>query len=107
MEQEEQEEDEVEYEEEYEEDEDYNEIDDLPHTETDTKALKTSEYKGSKSEMSNEILQLPEKHFKSRERNSVCRDKFKNCNVVVQSRLCRYSFYQSNCCSSCAKLHDQ
>ena len=101
------EEDKEEDEEDYEEDEDYNEIDDLPHTETDTKALKTSEYKGRKSEMSNEILQLPEKHLKFREKSSVCRDKFKNCNVVVQSRLCRYSFYQSNCCSSCAKLHDQ
>ena len=96
----------LEEEEEYEED-DYNEIDDLLHTETDTKALKTSEFKESKSEMSNEILQLPEKHFKFIEKSSVCRDKFKNCNVVVQSRLCRYSFYQSNCCSSCAKLNNQ
>ena len=98
---------EEEEEEEDEEDEDYNEIDDLPHTETDTKVLKTSEYQESKSEMSNEILQLPEKHLKFREKSEVCRDKFKNCNVVVQSRLCRYSFYQSNCCSSCAKLHNQ
>ena len=31
-----------------------------------------------------------------------CRDNFKNCNIVVQSRLCNYSFYQSNCCRSCA-----
>lgn len=30
-----------------------------------------------------------------------CVDKFKNCNIVVQSRLCRYTFYQTNCCRSC------
>jgi len=30
-----------------------------------------------------------------------CIDKFKNCNIVVQSRLCIYSFYQVNCCTSC------
>jgi PLAC (protease and lacunin) domain len=31
-----------------------------------------------------------------------CQDKFKNCNIVVQSRLCMYSFYQTNCCRSCS-----
>jgi len=30
-----------------------------------------------------------------------CRDKFKNCRVVVQARLCRYSYYRGACCFSC------
>jgi len=55
--------------------------------------------KPRKVEMSNEIM--VEKHKKGG-RGSACRDKFKNCQVVVQSRLCRYSFYQINCCQSCS-----
>merc|ERR1712106_537196 len=50
---------------------------------------------------SNEIL--PEKHWKMA-KDEVCKDRFKNCNVVVQSRLCKYSFYQTNCCRSCLML---
>ena len=96
------EEEEKNYEDQVEEDEEYNEIDDLADIEKNTKTLVASEYNKIESEISNEIV--PEKHFKFREKDEVCRDKFKNCNVVVQSRLCRYSFYQSNCCRSCAKL---
>jgi hypothetical protein len=47
---------------------------------------------------SNEIV--PEKHWKM-VKSDGCKDKFKNCNMVVQSRLCKYSFYQTNCCRSC------
>ena len=50
---------------------------------------------------SNEIL--PEKHWKMA-KDEVCKDRFKNCNVVVQSRLCKYSFSQTNCCRSCLML---
>merc|ERR1712192_157096 len=57
------------------------------------------EQKRRKVEMSNEIV--VEKHKKGR-REPACRDKFKNCQVVLQSRLCRYSFYQTNCCQSCS-----
>lgn len=51
---------------------------------------------------SNEIV--PEKHWKM-VKGDGCKDKFKNCNVVVQSRLCKYSFYQTNCCRSCMLLN--
>ena len=85
-----------------EEDEEYNEIDDISDIERNTKARIVSDYRKIESDISNEIV--PEKYFKLGDRSGVCRDKFKNCNVVVQSRLCRYSFYQSNCCRSCAKL---
>ena len=30
-----------------------------------------------------------------------CQDKFKNCGIVEQSDLCKYNFYQTNCCKSC------
>ncbi|XP_023343110.1 thrombospondin type-1 domain-containing protein 4 [Eurytemora carolleeae] len=33
-----------------------------------------------------------------------CTDKFKNCNIVVKSRLCIYSYYQTNCCRSCTMI---
>ena len=52
-------------------------------------------------QLSNEIV--VEKHLKAG-KETECMDKFKNCQVVVQSRLCRYSFYQSNCCQSCSYL---
>ncbi|XP_013787279.1 thrombospondin type-1 domain-containing protein 4-like, partial [Limulus polyphemus] len=32
---------------------------------------------------------------------SGCVDQFKNCDLVVQSRLCRYSYYRQICCNSC------
>ncbi|XP_053317842.1 thrombospondin type-1 domain-containing protein 4 isoform X1 [Spea bombifrons] len=30
-----------------------------------------------------------------------CRDKYYNCNVVVQARLCVYAYYKTACCASC------
>ncbi|XP_048825269.1 thrombospondin type-1 domain-containing protein 4-like isoform X1 [Brienomyrus brachyistius] len=32
-----------------------------------------------------------------------CRDKYYNCNVVVQARLCVYTYYQTTCCASCTR----
>ncbi|XP_066448617.1 thrombospondin type-1 domain-containing protein 4 isoform X1 [Eleutherodactylus coqui] len=32
-----------------------------------------------------------------------CKDKYYNCNVVVQARLCVYSYYKTACCASCVK----
>uniref|UniRef100_A0A8C1ZKU9 Thrombospondin type 1 domain containing 4 n=1 Tax=Cyprinus carpio TaxID=7962 RepID=A0A8C1ZKU9_CYPCA len=33
-----------------------------------------------------------------------CRDKYFNCNVVVQARLCVYDYYQMACCASCTRV---
>ncbi|XP_053721451.1 thrombospondin type-1 domain-containing protein 4-like [Synchiropus splendidus] len=33
-----------------------------------------------------------------------CRDKYFNCNVVVQARLCVYDYYKSTCCASCSRV---
>ncbi|XP_067275283.1 thrombospondin type-1 domain-containing protein 4-like [Pseudorasbora parva] len=33
-----------------------------------------------------------------------CRDKYFNCNVVVQARLCVYEYYQTVCCASCRRV---
>ncbi|XP_051785872.1 thrombospondin type-1 domain-containing protein 4 [Erpetoichthys calabaricus] len=33
-----------------------------------------------------------------------CRDMYFNCNVVVQARLCIYSYYKTACCASCRKV---
>ena len=66
-----------------------------PSEETKVKQIELNE------ELSNEIV--VEKHLKPG-KETECEDKFKNCQVVVQSRLCRYSFYQSNCCQSCSYL---
>nr|XP_029497595.1 thrombospondin type-1 domain-containing protein 4-like [Oncorhynchus nerka] len=33
-----------------------------------------------------------------------CRDKYFNCNVVVQARLCVYDYYKTTCCASCTRL---
>uniref|UniRef100_A0A3P8SH39 Thrombospondin type 1 domain containing 4 n=1 Tax=Amphiprion percula TaxID=161767 RepID=A0A3P8SH39_AMPPE len=33
-----------------------------------------------------------------------CRDKYFNCNVVVQARLCVYDYYKTTCCASCSKV---
>ncbi|XP_046403340.1 ADAMTS-like protein 4 isoform X2 [Ischnura elegans] len=30
-----------------------------------------------------------------------CKDQFRNCNLVVQARLCRYKYYRNACCLSC------
>ena len=59
--------------------------------------------------LSNEIL--PEKARKAAAGAGAglarCEDRFKNCAVVVQSRLCRYAFYTANCCSSCRHIQHQ
>ncbi|XP_074523419.1 thrombospondin type-1 domain-containing protein 4 [Halichoeres trimaculatus] len=33
-----------------------------------------------------------------------CRDKYFNCNVVVQARLCVYDYYKTTCCASCSRV---
>ncbi|KAJ8272288.1 hypothetical protein COCON_G00111470 [Conger conger] len=33
-----------------------------------------------------------------------CRDKYFNCNVVVQARLCVYNYYKAACCASCSRM---
>ncbi|KAG7277346.1 hypothetical protein CRUP_025586 [Coryphaenoides rupestris] len=33
-----------------------------------------------------------------------CRDKYFNCNVVVQARLCVYDYYKTTCCTSCSRV---
>ncbi|XP_029945301.1 thrombospondin type-1 domain-containing protein 4 [Salarias fasciatus] len=33
-----------------------------------------------------------------------CKDKYFNCNVVVQARLCVYEYYQTTCCASCSRV---
>uniref|UniRef100_A0A672ZIU0 PLAC domain-containing protein n=1 Tax=Sphaeramia orbicularis TaxID=375764 RepID=A0A672ZIU0_9TELE len=33
-----------------------------------------------------------------------CRDKYYNCNVVVQARLCVYDYYKTTCCASCSRV---
>ncbi len=35
-----------------------------------------------------------------------CDDKFKNCQLVVQARLCNYSYYKSICCLSCSGYNE-
>lgn len=32
-----------------------------------------------------------------------CRDKHHNCVMVVQARLCVYSYYKNACCASCTQ----
>jgi len=62
----------------------------------------TTEVPDKNNDISNNEI-VPEKHWKM-EKGKGCQDRFKNCNVVVQSRLCKYSFYQTNCCRSCALI---
>ncbi|KAK3910362.1 ADAMTS-like protein 4, partial [Frankliniella fusca] len=33
----------------------------------------------------------------------VCEDRLRNCHIVVQARLCKYSFYGTSCCHSCRR----
>ncbi|XP_066541314.1 thrombospondin type-1 domain-containing protein 4 [Hoplias malabaricus] len=33
-----------------------------------------------------------------------CKDKYFNCNVVVQARLCVYNYYKMACCASCTRV---
>lgn len=78
-------------------DEEYNEVDDLDAAETSTKAVPVRSYNKSRIVSNNTVPDRPKEE-------ESCRDKFKNCNIVVQSRLCNYQFYQSNCCRSCARI---
>ncbi|XP_027427950.2 thrombospondin type-1 domain-containing protein 4 isoform X1 [Zalophus californianus] len=32
-----------------------------------------------------------------------CKDRYYNCNVVVQARLCVYNYYKTACCASCTR----
>lgn len=32
-----------------------------------------------------------------------CKDRYFNCNVVVQARLCVYNYYKTACCASCTR----
>ncbi|XP_026025205.1 thrombospondin type-1 domain-containing protein 4-like [Astatotilapia calliptera] len=36
----------------------------------------------------------------------LCSDKYHNCMVVVQARLCVYSYYRSVCCASCSRAQE-
>ncbi|XP_056135345.1 thrombospondin type-1 domain-containing protein 4-like [Lampris incognitus] len=33
-----------------------------------------------------------------------CKDKYFNCNIVVQARLCVYDYYKTTCCASCSRV---
>ncbi|KAK2168208.1 hypothetical protein LSH36_19g03030 [Paralvinella palmiformis] len=35
-----------------------------------------------------------------------CKDRFDNCLLVVQARLCSYDYYKANCCLSCTSYED-
>ncbi|PIO40984.1 hypothetical protein AB205_0203220, partial [Aquarana catesbeiana] len=35
--------------------------------------------------------------------DETCKDKYYNCNVVVQARLCIYAYYKTACCASCVR----
>ncbi|XP_065207289.1 thrombospondin type-1 domain-containing protein 4-like [Planococcus citri] len=37
--------------------------------------------------------------------NSECQDKFNNCHLVAQARLCNYKYYQGLCCVSCYSFY--
>ena len=92
---------EIDSEEEY--DDDYDIIDEEDE-DIFTKVKPSKSFESKSDITSNEVV--PEKHKKAPKEGGVaCKDKFKNCNVVVQSRLCKYSFYQTNCCRSCVLLN--
>uniref|UniRef100_A0A0B7AKS2 PLAC domain-containing protein n=1 Tax=Arion vulgaris TaxID=1028688 RepID=A0A0B7AKS2_9EUPU len=42
----------------------------------------------------------------SRQRTSgkICEDKYWNCLMVIQARLCTYEYYRQLCCNSCQKV---
>ncbi|KAF0297909.1 Thrombospondin type-1 domain-containing protein 4 [Amphibalanus amphitrite] len=60
----------------------------------------------------------PRKHHKHRQRpagdqqhsdqsNSLaadCVDRFNNCRLVQQARLCRYKYYKTHCCETCSRV---
>uniref|UniRef100_A0A1B6DFF5 PLAC domain-containing protein n=1 Tax=Clastoptera arizonana TaxID=38151 RepID=A0A1B6DFF5_9HEMI len=37
---------------------------------------------------------------------SGCSDKYHNCRMVVQARLCKYKYYSSSCCQACTHRHN-
>ncbi|XP_075216571.1 thrombospondin type 1 domain containing lonely heart isoform X2 [Lycorma delicatula] len=43
--------------------------------------------------------QGPADHTASNDPN--CTDKFHNCHLVVQARLCKYKYYRNSCCQAC------
>ena len=61
----------------------------------------TSNHKEGSSILTNDVI--ASKPVKPK-KGAGCVDKFKNCNIVVQSRLCKYAFYQTNCCRSCTLM---
>uniref|UniRef100_T1IZW1 PLAC domain-containing protein n=1 Tax=Strigamia maritima TaxID=126957 RepID=T1IZW1_STRMM len=43
-------------------------------------------------------------HHDSSQKDSGCLDKFRNCHLVAQSRLCSYNYYRDACCQSCSRF---
>ena len=33
-----------------------------------------------------------------------CLDRFNNCRLVQQARLCRYKYYKTHCCETCSRV---
>ncbi|XP_021918079.1 thrombospondin type-1 domain-containing protein 4-like isoform X3 [Zootermopsis nevadensis] len=44
-----------------------------------------------------------EEQYEGTQKGEDCDDKFRNCHMVVQARLCKYKYYRSSCCHSCHK----
>ncbi|KAF4514264.1 UNVERIFIED_CONTAM: hypothetical protein B566_EDAN018667 [Ephemera danica] len=57
-------------------------------------AASTSSHHGSH-------LQAHDAHEDSGGAGPDCVDKFPNCNLVVQARLCKYKYYRNACCVAC------
>ncbi|XP_067871311.1 thrombospondin type-1 domain-containing protein 4-like [Heterodontus francisci] len=57
-----------------------------------------------------DLHQKPEEHQSCNNKPCIpqidesCIDKYYNCNVVVQARLCVYSYYKTACCVSCTRV---
>ncbi|XP_035666071.1 uncharacterized protein LOC118409281 [Branchiostoma floridae] len=49
------------------------------------------------------VISEPAERLYSAARNSddSCVDRFNNCNLVVQARMCHYGYYKKVCCASC------
>lgn len=46
---------------------------------------------------------LPGEQDDGSQKGGDCDDKFRNCHLVVQARLCKYKYYRNSCCHSCHK----